>query len=156
MKIPGLSKLRKALPKDLIPKDAMLLLKTIRIEPILLLVGVAILAFLYFYKQEGFESKPNELDVLIKRPEKTLVLFYADWCGHCKKMKPVWDETAEKVNKEKTRMVKVNVGDKTDEQEALIAKYKIDGFPTVMVFQNGKPTPYVGEYTEEMFMKILE
>ena len=155
MKIPGLSKLRKALPKDLIPKN-IVLLKTIRVEPILLLVGIAILSFLFFYKQEGFESKPNELDALIKRPEKTLVLFYAEWCGHCKTLKPKWDEAAKEVNTEKTRMVKINVGDKTDEQDALIAKYNIDGFPTILVFQNGTPTPYVGEQTKEMFKKILE
>jgi thiol:disulfide interchange protein len=85
-----------------------------------------------------------------------IIDFYADWCGHCKKMKPEWDETAEKVNKEKKRMIKINVGEQTDEQQALLAKYHIDGFPTVLIFQNGTASSYQGDYKEAMFVKMLE
>ena len=123
--------------------------------PLLVALGAILLMVLFFSESEGFETKPSELDAIINQPEKTLVLFYADWCGHCKNMKPEWDATAEKMNAEKKRMLKVNVGDKTDEQEALLTKYKIDGFPTVLVFQNGTASPYSGEYKEAMFQSIL-
>lgn len=123
--------------------------------PLLVALGAILLMVLFFRESEGFETKPSELDAIINQPEKTLVLFYADWCGHCKNMKPKWDATAEKMNKEKKRMLKVNVGEKTDEQEALLTKYKIDGFPTVLVFQKGTPSPYVGEYEDAIFQKNL-
>jgi len=123
--------------------------------PLLVAIGAILLMVLFFSESEGFETKPSELDAIINQPEKTLVLFYADWCGHCKNMKPEWDDTAKKVNAEKKRMLKVNVGDKTDEQEALLTKYKIDGFPTVLVFQNGTPSPYVGKYEDAIFQKNL-
>ena len=123
--------------------------------PLLVALGAILLIVLFFRESEGFETKPSELDAIINQPEKTLVLFYADWCGHCKNMKPEWDATAEKVNTEKKRMLKVNVGDKTDEQEALLTKYNIDGFPTVLVFQKRTPSPYVGEYKEAIFQKNL-
>ena len=70
-------------------------------------------------------------------------------------MKPKWDATAKEMNKEKKRMLKVNVGEKTDEQEALLSKYNIDGFPTVLVFQKGTPSPYVGKYEDAIFKKNL-
>jgi thiol:disulfide interchange protein len=124
-------------------------------SPLLVALGVILLIALFFRKSEGFETNPSELDAIINQPEKTLVLFYADWCGHCKKMKPEWDATADKVNAEKKRMLKVNVGDKTDEQEVILSKYHIDGFPTVLVFQNGTASPYSGDYTEAMFQKML-
>ena len=123
--------------------------------PILLGVAV-ILALGYFYMtQEGFESKPAELDQYIKRPEKTLVLFYAEWCGHCKELTPKWDKAAEKANEKEKRMLKVNVGGESDEEKALLKKYNIDGFPTVMIFQSGNGTPYEGEKSTEALLALL-
>jgi len=124
---------------------------------ILLIVGLLI----YFHIQEskeGFECKADELEKRLASPEKTLVLFYADWCGHCQKIEPVWDECTEK---SKSRMVKRNVGAKdTDEKtaaenEKLMEKHGITGFPTILVFQNGKAVPYEGSRTVEAFLAQL-
>jgi protein disulfide-isomerase-like protein len=137
-------------------KKKMTLPKMNELLPILIGVAV-IIALAYFYmNQEGFEAKPTDMDQYIKRPEKTLVLFYADWCGHCKELKPTWDEAAEIANAKEKRMLKVNVGGKTAEEEALLKKYKIDGFPTVMIFQSGEGKPYDGERTKEALLKLLD
>ena len=122
----------------------------------ILIVG---LLFLYTSSKEGMECKVSELDARLAAPEKTLVLFYADWCGHCQRIEPVWDESAEKA---KGRMLKRNVGEKTDDREldaenkALLDKFKIDGFPTILVFQNGKAEPYKGTRSVEEFLNNLD
>lgn len=122
---------------------------------------LAVLLILYFiytrYLKEGFEVDPDDLENEIKNGKK-LVLFYADWCGHCKKLKPTWDETAKEVNagKKTPKMLKVNCGDDNDESKKLMKKYDINGYPTILLFVNGRPTPYDGERTEEGFLNALK
>jgi protein disulfide-isomerase-like protein len=62
----------------------------------------------------------------------SLVLFYAPWCGHCKKMMPTWDLLT-KSNTSGVDIVKVNC----DENKDLAKKHSIQGFPTVKFLPQG-------------------
>ncbi len=119
---------------------------------------LAILLALYYvyskYLKEGFELEPAKLEDEIAKGKK-LVLFYADWCGHCKKIKPEWDETAKEVNKEDKKMIKVNCGGGSEEEKEIMSKYNIDGYPTIIVFDNGVASPYEGKRTKEAFKSAL-
>ena len=126
--------------------------------PKLFVVILILIVLFYVYNhflKEGFECKPKEVDDHIHQDDKVLALFYADWCGHCKTIKPVWKEAAEKANKNGKRMIMVDVGGKTADQQALIEKYEIDGFPTILIFQNGKAEPYSGKRDVDAFLKTL-
>jgi protein disulfide-isomerase A1 len=128
------------------------------------LVIAVLLAHFFSDCKEGMECNQgctlDEIKQVEKSPEKTLVLFYADWCGHCKKLEPDWDKTADTVN---GRMLKRNVGAKEGdcsakvhaENEELMQKYNIKGFPTIMIFQNGKATPYNGPRTVDDLLNQL-
>jgi protein disulfide-isomerase-like protein len=128
--------------------------------PKLFVVVLILIVLFYLYNhflKEGFECSPNEVDDHIHDDDKILALFYADWCGHCKTLKPVWKEAAEEANKDKKRMIMIDVGGKTPDQQALIDKYEIDGFPTILIFQNGKPTTYSGKRdTSKTLLKLLD
>jgi protein-disulfide isomerase-like protein with CxxC motif len=52
-------------------------------------------------------------------------------------------------------MIKVDVGGKTEEQKAIVEKYGIDGFPTILIFKNGTPEPYEGKRSAEDFLNAL-
>jgi len=123
-----------------------------------LLLIVAILLIVYFiyvnYLKEGFEVGSEDLDEQVKEGKK-VVLFYADWCGHCKKIKPVWEKAAEKVNKEDKRMIMVNCGDDKKGDSDMMSKYNIKGYPTIMIFEDGEHKEYNGERTLEDLLALF-
>ncbi len=127
---------------------------------VLLLIILAALYFLYktfLTEHEGFEVESDDLDDQIKDGKK-LVLFYADWCGHCNKIKPIWEEAANHVNKNKNnenKMIKVNCGEGSNKDQEIMKKYKIDGYPTIIKFINGTPQVYNGDRDADSFKDIF-
>lgn len=75
-------------------------------------------------------SKFNEL---INSKVPVLVDFYAEWCGPCKMMGPILKEVASKVG-DKAKIIKVDV----DKNPQAAAHYRVQGVPTLMIFQNGE------------------
>ena len=124
------------------------------------IILVIILFALYFvynkFLKEGFEDDmpAKDIDRNVKTGTK-LVLFYADWCGHCKKIKPVWEETAKKVNIDEVKMIKVNCGEGTEKDQEIMKKYSIDGYPTIIKFVEGKPQLYQGERDAKSLKEAL-
>ena len=78
--------------------------------------------------------------------------FYAPWCGHCKKLTPIYDE----------------LGDKMAEEDVVIAKmdatandvpegFDVQGFPTIFWLPKGskKPVSYQGGREVDDFVKYI-
>ena len=63
--------------------------------------------------------------------EKTIVDFYATWCGPCKMLGPIFEEVA---NEEDINFVKVDI----DKHEDICREYKVMSVPTLILFENGK------------------
>ena len=77
-------------------------------------------------------------DKALEKYEHMLVMFYAPWCGHCKKFKPELEKAAAVLRKENLIVAKV---DATAEKK-LAEKYKVRGYPTVKFFKKGQATDY--------------
>lgn len=59
-----------------------------------------------------------------------LVEFYATWCGYCQKQRPILEE----LSKNNIWIGTVDV----DKNPQLVQQYKISGFPTFVLFKDGK------------------
>jgi protein disulfide-isomerase-like protein len=150
----GMAKLQKKLKFLTKPKNG---------QKVLLLLAILFILFLahkYILSKEGFASTPENLEDDVA-PQKSMVLFHADWCGHCKKFMPTWDSLSSKWNdsQKNVKLMKVDCG-KPAENEAhaeLMKKYNIKGYPTILVFENGNFTEYEGARSEadiETFLKL--
>ncbi|EFJ50316.1 hypothetical protein VOLCADRAFT_58287 [Volvox carteri f. nagariensis] len=70
---------------------------------------------------------------VLKADTPVLVDFWAAWCGPCKLVAPLMD-WAEKEYNGKLKVVKIE----HDSNPQLIAKYKVYGLPTLIVFKDGE------------------
>lgn len=100
---------------------------------------VACALYKRYFLREGFEASPTDFNNNVGSGKK-LVWFYANWCGHCKKMGGAWDSAANTVNTtENKKMIKIDLGDsKNDEQQLIVKKYNITGYPTIHLLNNGE------------------
>lgn len=123
---------------------------------VILLIILGVLYFVYEkYLKEGFEMESKNIDDEVKNGTK-LVLFYADWCGHCQKVKPDWKKAADSINtSEDKKMIMVNCGEGTDEDQKVMKKYNVDGYPTIIKFVNGTPSLYRGDRDADSFKDIF-
>jgi len=76
-----------------------------------------------------------------------LVMFYAPWCGHCKKAKPQFVAAAAKMKEEGIEGKLAGV-DCTLES-GLATKYEVKGYPTIKYFKNGEMAFDAGQAREE-------
>eukprot|EP00835_Amoeboradix_gromovi_P002041 NODE_107_length_19843_cov_0.502077.p3 type:complete len:540 gc:universal NODE_107_length_19843_cov_0.502077:13343-11724(-) len=90
-------------------------------------------------KGEVVDLEDSNFDSIVKN-EPWFIEFYADWCGHCKALKPVWDQLG------KSLQNKVNIG----KIEASInkitgSKYDVQGYPTLLFINGEKSEKYRGD-----------
>ena len=85
-------------------------------------------------------------DIMINTELLNITLFYADWCGHCKRfMGETWGQLKEKFGTSKD--VQLNQIDCTDVKSAIEtpAGKSIEGFPSVILNYKDKDGKYVEE-----------
>ncbi|XP_069476886.1 protein disulfide-isomerase TMX3 [Ambystoma mexicanum] len=76
-----------------------------------------------------------------------LVDFYAPWCGHCKKLEPVWHEVGLEM-KSSGAPVKVGKMDATV-HSGMASEFGVRGFPTIKLLKGELAYNYRGPRTKE-------
>jgi len=100
---------------------------------------------------EGLENDTNPA---------TLMLFHVDWCPHCKTAKPEWDKLKEEyegktINGHVINFEEYNCTTDSSETDALMDKYKIEGYPTIKLLKDNQVIEYDAKPTKTTMSQFL-
>lgn len=83
-------------------------------------------------KIKHIKTKEEFDEVIINSKKSAVVDFWAEWCGPCKMVAPVFEKVSNEIDD--VLFIKVNV----DEAQDLAGEYNIRSIPTMMFFKDSK------------------
>jgi thioredoxin len=98
----------------------------------------------------NFEKSPKQW--IYEGNEPSVIDFYADWCGPCKRLAPIMVEMAKKYDG-KVKFYRVNV----DKEKKLASAFNIRSIPAVLFIpKKGKPMMQVGLLPHSTYVQIID
>ena len=138
--------------------------KIMVISAIIIFVGIGI--YYYYYhvaptmKKTYSANNEHTGEANNSSKEAELLLFYVDWCPHCKTAKPAWNEIKAQyenktINGYKVIFTEVNCTEETADVEQMMNKYNIEGFPTIKLLKDGQIIEYDAKPTKDTLDQFL-
>uniref|UniRef100_A0A1B0DK03 Uncharacterized protein n=1 Tax=Phlebotomus papatasi TaxID=29031 RepID=A0A1B0DK03_PHLPP len=87
----------------------------------------------------------------VRHEGQWFVKFYAPWCGHCKRLEPVWSHVAQTLYNTNVRVGKVDCTRFTSVAQA----FSINSFPTIIFLKDGVEFVYNGERSKEELIHFV-
>jgi thioredoxin len=78
-------------------------------------------------------TSTNQFSQLLSASQIVVADFYADWCGPCKAIAPIYEQLSQQLSRPNhITFTKIN----TDQQGELAGAYGVTALPTFMIFKN--------------------
>jgi thiol-disulfide isomerase/thioredoxin len=92
--------------------------------------------------------------------EAELMLFYVDWCPHCKTAKPEWEQLRDEyegktINGYSIIFTEINCTNESPDIENMMNTYKIEGYPTIKLLKDGTVIEYDAKPTKATLVQFL-
>jgi thiol-disulfide isomerase/thioredoxin len=124
--------------------------------------------YLYKYvksaRKSGKNNSNNEFNDKgeegMGKKEAEIMLFYVDWCPHCKTAKPEWEQVKNEydgrtINGYTVIFTEINCTEESVNVEKLMNTYKIEGYPTIKLLKDGTVIEYDAKPTKDTLIQFL-
>ncbi|XP_034655886.1 protein disulfide-isomerase TMX3 [Drosophila subobscura] len=113
-----------------------------------LLLGALVLLLLGLRSADGLSSRVLELSdrfIDVRHEGQWLVMFYAPWCGYCKKTEPIFGLVAQALHATNVRVGKLDC----TKYPASAREFKVRGYPTIMFIKGNMEFTYNGDRSRD-------
>jgi thioredoxin 1 len=80
--------------------------------------------------------EPRQFDTFLSLGQKSLVMFYADWCPFCQRFKPIFEQQQLEMNQKSS--LKVYACKLNEDENPLWDKFSVNAVPTLIAFYSSK------------------
>lgn len=97
-------------------------------------------------------------DIINDNKKDVLVKYYAPWCGHCRRLAPIFEELANVLASDDKSSKKVVIGD-IDATANDVPGVTLEGYPTIILYPAGKnaePVVFDQPRTLESFLAFIQ
>ncbi|KAJ2948031.1 hypothetical protein O0L34_g9829 [Tuta absoluta] len=101
---------------------------------------VLFLGVIYFCRateEDVLDLTDSDFSSVLAQHDTTLVMFYAPWCGHCKRLKPEYAIAAGVLKRGDTPVALAKV-DCTEGGKSTCEQFSVSGYPTLKIFRKGE------------------
>jgi thiol-disulfide isomerase/thioredoxin len=134
----------------------------IMIVVVIIFLGIGIYVYMnYFSKASKLYSANREFDQGSKAGANAeIILFYVDWCPHCKTAKPIWEQVKAEysnktVNGYNVTFTEINCTNESPDITAVVDKYKIEGYPTIKLLKGDQVIDFEAKPTVSSLTQFL-
>ena len=133
---------------------------------VLFVVVLISIGIYYYFKMVSPKLKPSykaNNEILYNgdnNNQAEIILFYVDWCPHCKTAKPEWDNFKNQVqgttiNGHVVVCTEINCTNETPEIESMVKQYKIEGYPTIKLVKDGQIIDFEAKPTQTTLTQFV-
>lgn len=134
----------------------------------LLIIGLLIITtlLLVLYYVRDYIYRIKELDTKeamtgSSNNEAEIIFFFADWCPHCTKAKPVVNELKSKyngrtINNKNVSFKDVDCSVETQDMKRDMEKYDVESFPTIVIQIGDEVTKFEDKVEAETLSQFIQ